>query len=227
MSVVCTENLSRRFGARWAYARIDCTLQPEEKLLLIGANGSGKTTFLRTIATLLPPTLGNMQLFGLNPHKDVEKIRSQIGFLSYKTGMYEDLSLVENLQFFARLYNKTVSITDIHRYIQQVGLDLRPEGIKTYSAGMRQRATIALLLLKEPKLLLLDEPFSALDPKGVEDISRLLAGMPASQIIVSHQIEEASKICDKAMLFENGLLRWQGEAHKAVLAWKASQQEAV
>ena len=224
MTVLTATNLSRRFGKRWAYARIDVRLQPTEKLLLIGANGSGKTTFLRSCATLLPPTLGELTLFGLNPWENRDAVRKRIGFLSHKTGLYEDLSATDNLRIFARLMGKKITALEAENYVERVGLDVRKDPVKSYSAGMRKRASLALLLLKEPEVILLDEPFSALDPTGIEEVSSLLSGMKAAMILVSHQVERASSLCDRCILLEDGLIRWQGEASKAWQAWRASQQ---
>ena len=227
MSVVVAENLSRRFGRRWAYARFNLQLEPGERLLLIGANGSGKTTVLRSLATLLPPSLGSLKIFGMDVQSDVDAIRSRIGFLSHKTGLYEDLSAVENLQIFGRLFEKPLSTKEAEYFVSEVGLEIRPDPIRTYSAGMRKRASVALLRLKNPDLILLDEPFSALDPKGVDEIASLFQQMPATQILVSHQVERASRLCTRALLLENGLTRWQGDASQAWLAWQKSQQEPV
>jgi len=227
MTILSTHNLSRRFGKRWAYARIDMSLQAGEKLLLIGANGSGKTTLLRSIATLLPPTLGSMKVFGQDPWKDRDFVRRKIGFLSHRTGLYEDLSAVDNLSVFASLMGKPIDQKSAEILIQRVGLEIRPEPIKAYSAGMRKRASIALLLLKKPDLILMDEPFSALDPTGIDEVSQLLCEMDAAMILVSHQVERASKLCQRCILLENGLIRWQGDAGKAWDAWRASQQVSL
>jgi heme exporter protein A len=224
MTILSTQNLSRRFGKRWAYARIDMSLQAGEKLLLIGANGSGKTTLLRSIATLLPPTLGSIKVFGTDPWKDRDFVRRKIGFLSHRTGLYEDLSAIDNLSVFARLMGAPIERKVAEELIQRVGLEIRPEPIKAYSAGMRKRASIALLLLKKPELILMDEPFSALDPSGIDEISELLQNMDAAMILVSHQVERAAKLCQRCILLENGLIRWQGDAGKAWDAWRAAQQ---
>jgi heme exporter protein A len=227
MSVVYTNNLSRRFGRRWAYARVDLTLEAGEKLLLIGANGSGKTTLLRTLSTLLTPTLGELQLFGktIRSSHDVEQVRRRIGLLSHNTGLYEDLSISENLRVFARLFGASEERAFLRTHIEAVGLDDRSEPIRTYSAGMRKRASVALLRLKDPDLILLDEPFSALDPTGIDEIAALLTDLPATQILVSHQVERAAQLCDRCMLLESGLTRWEGPASKAWDAWRKSQQD--
>lgn len=228
MSVVNASNLSRRFGRRWAYARVDMRLETGEKVLLIGANGSGKTTLLRTFSTLLSPTLGSLELFGkpVEAGQNVDSVRRRIGMLSHHTGLYEDLSIVDNLRIFAKLFGKPGDVDSLMLHVQAVGLDGRNEPIRTYSAGMRKRASVALLRLKDPELILLDEPFSALDPSGIDEISSLLRQLPATQILVSHQVERAAQLCDRCILLEGGLIRWEGPATKAWDAWRKSQQDA-
>ena len=161
MSVVNANNLSRRFGRRWAYARIDMRLEAGEKVLLIGANGSGKTTLLRTFSTLLSPSLGNLELFGqsVTAGRNLDAVRRRIGMLSHQTGLYEDLSILDNLKVFAKLFGRPTDESSLNTHIEAVGLDGRSEPIRTYSAGMRKRASVALLRLKDPELILLDEPF--------------------------------------------------------------------
>lgn len=228
MSVVKASNLSRRFGRRWAYARVDLHLEAGEKVLLIGANGSGKTTLLRTFSTLLSPSLGTLELFGqrVDSGQNLDAVRRRIGMLSHQTGLYEDLSIVDNLKVFAKLFGKPTDTASLTSHIEAVGLDGRSEPIRTYSAGMRKRASVALLRLKDPDLILLDEPFSALDPTGIDEIATLLNELPATQILVSHQVERAAQLCDRCVLLESGLIRWQGPANKAWDAWRKAQQDA-
>ncbi len=228
MSVVHASNLSRRFGRRWAYARVDLHLEAGEKVLLIGANGSGKTTLLRTFSTLLSPSLGSLELFGQSvaEGRSLDSVRRRIGMLSHQTGLYEDLSILENLRVFAKLFGASTDKASLNQHIEAVGLDGRSEPIRTYSAGMRKRASVALLRLKNPELILLDEPFSALDPTGIDEIARLLSEIPATQILVSHQVERAAQLCDRCILLESGLIRWQGPANKAWQAWRKAQQDA-
>jgi heme exporter protein A len=228
MSVVKASNLSRRFGRRWAYARVDLHLEAGEKVLLIGANGSGKTTLLRTFSTLLSPSLGTLELFGqrVDSGRNLDAVRRRIGMLSHQTGLYEDLSIVDNLKVFAKLFGKPTDMASLTSHIKAVGLDGRSEPIRTYSAGMRKRASVALLRLKDPDLILLDEPFSALDPTGIDEIATLLNELPATQILVSHQVERAAQLCDRCVLLESGLIRWQGSANKAWDAWRKAQQDA-
>ena len=226
-TIISTQNLSHRFGNRWAYARIDLELMKGERLLLIGANGSGKTTLLRSLATLLPPTLGTMRIFGKDPNQEKDLIRSKIGWLSHRTGLYEDLSAVENLIVLGSLFGRKISKEQAEQRIEEVGLEISDKPVKAFSAGMRKRASVALLRLKEPELVLLDEPFSALDPTGIDDIASLFESMTATQVIVSHQVERAARLCSRCILLEDGLIRWQGDATNAWKAWRKAQQVSV
>ena len=224
--IIEAKSLARRFQRRWAYAHIDLSLEKGERLLLIGANGSGKTTLLRTFATLLPPSKGELLVFGQSIHRPQE-IRHKIGFVSHHSGLYTDLSALENLRVYASLMNKSYSTAELENMLTQVGLENRPEPVHTYSAGMKKRASIALLLLKKPELILLDEPFSALDPKGVEQLSELFLSLGATIVIASHQVESAASICTRAMLLEDGVRRWEGDASDAWKAWRAAQRQST
>ncbi len=220
MALVHTESLCRRFGRRWAYARVDLQVEKGQKWLLFGSNGSGKTTLLRTIATLLPPTDGVLEMFGSS---EIDEARRRVGYLGHHAGVYEDLSGAENIAFTAHLLGKETG--DIEGRLKRVGLSPRDAPVRTYSAGMRKRLSWALLLLKQPDLVLLDEPFSALDPAGVENLCQDIDEMDATFIIASHQVERASELCTHALLLSDGIPRWTGLASDAWKAWRAVQRE--
>ena len=224
-TVIKTQNLSRQFGRRWAYARISLEVEAGEKVLLIGANGSGKTTLIRTFATLLSPTLGSLELFGKPTKGNLSTIRPRIGLISHNVGLYEDLSAVENLRFFGRLMGRELGRHEAEGLLESVGLEIRPDPIRCFSAGMRKRICIAFLQLKKPDLVLLDEPFSALDPQGMDELSGLIRNLSATLVIASHQVERAAALCQRAILLENAQIRWQGDASKAWKVWRIAQQE--
>lgn len=224
-TVILAHDLCRRFGRRWAYARVDLNISAGERVLLIGANGSGKTTLLRTLATLLRPTQGELRLFGLDPVRDRAGVRRRLGFFSHQIGLYEDLSARDNLSVFARLSGQTVDKRQLVTALGDVGLDDRPDAIRRFSAGMRRRVALAALLMKQPELALLDEPFSALDPTGMAQVADIIRSLPGTVIVTSHQVERAAAVCNKAMLLQDGVLRWRGPATQAWNAWRTSQQE--
>ena len=225
--VIQTRELSRRFGTRWAYSRIDLEIEAGERVLLIGANGSGKTTLLRSLATLLRPTSGELKLFGADPRSALVSTRRRLGFFSHKTGLYEDLSARDNLAVIARLAGRRPDRGQLIVRLAEVGLEDRPDPIRRFSAGMRRRVALAALLLTEPELTLLDEPFSALDPAGVSQVADLIRSLPGTVVVTSHQVERAAALCQRAVLLENGQMRWQGRAEQAWAAWRASQREGA
>lgn len=227
MTVVSTEQLARRFGRRWAYAHIDLHLHSGEKVLLFGANGSGKSTLLSSLATLLPPTQGALSLFGVNPGSNLFEIRRRIGLLTHDIGLYEDLSATDNLQVFAGFYKKSLPHKKAVSLLESVGLEPRTEPICQYSAGMRKRVALALLKLKDPDLIFLDEPFSALDPEGVRVLSGFIEQSTATIVLTSHQIKLASEMCTRAVMLENGLMRWAGSSEDAWSAWTQAQEETI
>ena len=217
--VIEAEQLCRRFGRRWAFARVDLQVEAGARLLVVGANGSGKTTLLRVLGTVLRPSQGKLRLFGTDPAQDPMAGRRRLALLSHHSGLYEDLSARDNLGVIARLGGHGAH--DAAALLAQVGLDDRPDPIRAFSAGMRKRLQVATLLLQRPELVLLDEPFAALDPAGVDDVAALLRGLGATLVVTSHRIAKAAKLCDRAILLADGLPRWTGPAHDAVRAWSA------
>ena len=217
-AVVQTSNLGRRFGRRWAVARIDLTVGVDERLLVIGPNGCGKTTLLRLLSTLLPADQGRIEWMGGDA-----KHRDSIGLMGHETGVYEDLSAAENLAVFARFVGANGD--EIPALLDTVGLDKRPDPVARYSAGMRRRLALALLLQKQPKLALLDEPFAQMDPGGIAQVSSAIRALPGAVIIASHQVQHAAPLCTRALLMDEGQVRWMGPATQAEAAWRALHQE--
>lgn len=220
-AVVQASNLSRRYGARWALARIDLEVPQGERLLIVGANGSGKTTMLRTLSTVLAPTLGELRLFGLDPMKERVAVRHKLALLSHLPQVYQDLSGAENLRVFLRLSGIDAPVEP---FLERVGLDLRGEPVRTYSAGMRKRLSFARMLAQKPELALIDEPYGQLDPAGfgfVDGLLKQLTDEGVTVIVASHQVDRARLLCDRAILLHQGQIRWQGPAEDVDRAWDA------
>ena len=215
--VVETRGLSRRYGKRWVLARLDLTVEAGERLLVVGSNGSGKTTLLRILSTLLTASVGELRLFGMDPERDRTAIRERLALVSHQTGIYEDLSAMDNLRFLSRLTGRPVP----PGLLARVGLEERTYPVRQYSAGMRKRLALAGLLLQEPDLVLLDEPFAQLDPSGMDQIEGFIRELPGTVIVASHQVERAGRLCDRALLLHEGLPRWMGPAGEAWQAWQA------
>ena len=198
------ENVSKLFGSFAALRQVSVELESGKCYVLIGENGAGKSTLLRILAGLLRPSHGTIRIFGEDEPHDA---RDRIGYMSHAPMLYDELTGVENLTYFARLYpdRKCISPKDA---LRQVGLDpelQRPLG--QYSQGMRQRTSLARVLLAQPELLLLDEPFSNMDIESAGQMVELLAGFRHSSrtiVITTHQRELAAPIADWVLALKAG-----------------------
>ncbi|MCB9766511.1 MAG: ABC transporter ATP-binding protein [Alphaproteobacteria bacterium] len=218
--VIEARQLSRRYGRRWALARLDLRVDPGERVLIVGANGSGKTTLLRLLSTTILPTLGSLQLFGLDVTRQTSAARAQLGLVSHQPALYEDLSGPDNLRILLGLMGRAGEPPE--PYLEQVGLEVRPDPVRGYSAGMRKRMAFARLLAQRPRLVLLDEPYGQLDPAGFNTVDALverLSAGGATVVIASHLVDRASRICERALLLDKGLVRWTGPADRIDRAW--------
>ena len=184
--------------------QVSVELEPGRCYVLIGENGAGKSTLLRILAGLLRPSFGTIRVFGENEPHDA---RDRIGYMSHAPMLYDELTGVENLRYFARLYPDRGCLAPADA-LRQVGLDpdlARPLG--QYSQGMRQRTSLARVLLAQPELLLLDEPFSNMDIESAGQMVELLAGFRHSSrtiVITTHQREMAAPIADHVLALKAG-----------------------
>ena len=164
--MIRARGLSRRFGAKRVLERLDLDLEDGGFLVVTGANGSGKTTLLRLCAGLLAPTAGELR---------VETDRAGIGFLAHEPLVYRELSALENLDLYGRLYRVPERRERIGMLLERFGLwSARNERAGSFSRGMLQRLALCRTLLHEPELLLMDEPFNALDAEGIELLAQQL-----------------------------------------------------
>jgi heme exporter protein A len=200
------QDVSKRFGARWALIRLSWTLPRGAALLLTGHNGSGKTTLLRLLATALRPSAGAIRVLGLDAATSQEDIRTRVAFLSHAHFVYEDLSGLENLEVLARLLGGRGGAAQ--EALARVGLapgDDRP--VRAYSAGMRKRLALARLFLKQPELVLLDEPFGELDPAGVAEVEERVRELRAggtTLVLATHQVDQGLELCTDRLHLEQG-----------------------
>ena len=198
------DQVSKLFGTFAALRQVSVNLEPGHCYVLIGENGAGKSTLLRILAGLLRPSFGTVKMFGDNEPHDV---RERIGYMSHAPMLYDELMAQENLRYFASLYPGRACLTPAEA-LRQVGLD--PELTRTlgqYSQGMRQRTSLARVLLPVPELLLLDEPFSNMDVESARQMVELLAGFRHSSrtiVITTHQRELAAPIADWVLALKAG-----------------------
>jgi heme ABC exporter ATP-binding subunit CcmA len=207
MSAVATvEDVSKLFGRFAALRHVSATFERGRCYLLLGENGAGKSTLLRVLAGLLRPTLGRVHVLG---HTAAET-RGRIGYMSHAAMLYDELTARENLEYTARLYVGQTCL-DADRALRMVGLDpalARPVG--QYSQGMRQRTSLARVLVSQPELLLLDEPFSNMDRASAQRMLALLAelrGGGRTIVLTTHQRELAEPMADVVLIMQNGSLQ--------------------
>jgi heme ABC exporter ATP-binding subunit CcmA len=198
------DGVSKLFGSFAALRQVSATLEPGQCYVLIGENGAGKSTLLRILAGLLRPSFGTVKVFD---NQEPHDARARIGYMSHAPMLYDELTAQENLQYFASLYPSRDCLTPAE-VLRQVGLD--PELTRTlgqYSQGMRQRTSLARVLLSAPELLLLDEPFSNMDVESVSQMVALLAKFRQGNrtiVITTHQREHAAPIADWVLALRAG-----------------------
>jgi ABC-type multidrug transport system ATPase subunit len=175
-AVIRARGLERRFGDKRVVTGLDLDVDDGGFLVVTGPNGSGKTTLLRLLAGLLAPTRGDLEV-------DID--RRELGFLGHEPLVYRELTALENLDLFGRLYRVSERRERIGMLLERFGLwDARNERVGRYSRGMAQRLALCRTLLHEPRLLLLDEPFNALDAGGAALLDRELASLRAGRTFV-------------------------------------------
>jgi heme exporter protein A len=210
------DDLSRRYGRRWALIHVSLQVQAGKGCMLVGPNGSGKSTLIKCLATALSPHRGAITLDGRPLWSDRSELRRHIAYLGHQPHVYDDLSAQENLDVWARLAGMRPSDVDVDGLLRRVGLDpSRHDPVRTFSAGMGRRIALARMLLKSPKLVLLDEPFTALDPPGRElmiSVANELLGKGAALVMATHLPAVASRVCDQALALESGKVTYDGPA---------------
>jgi heme exporter protein A len=191
--VIEVRNLVKSFGPRSALAGVDLSVEAGEFVTLVGPNGAGKTTLLRILATLTRPTSGTLRIAGLDPAQAGDGVRRCIGFLSHRTLLYGDLTAEQNLRFYARMYDLDGSSARIQDLLVRVGLAARRHDlVRTFSRGMQQRLSVARAVLHQPQVLLLDEPYTGLDPNAAQVLTDLLtelAGEGCTVLLTTHNLE--------------------------------------
>ena len=213
MSAVAIEGVWKFFGDYPALRDISFTVDGGACLALLGRNGAGKTTLLRILAGLSKPARGSITVLGKDARAEIT--RQKIGVLGHGIGVYEELSAFENLRLFARLYGIADPSQTAREWLSRTGLDRVRDGlVREFSRGMRQRLAVARAFLHNPSLLLLDEPFTALDDRAIKVLQDLLknALQEGRTIIMStHQLREALELATDVALINRGKLAFRGE----------------
>lgn len=209
-------NLARRYGRRWALADVTFAAPAGALVMVAGHNGSGKSTLFRALSTAILPDRGEATIAGFDLRRHREDIRKFTAILSHQSYLYEQLTARENLQVAAN--HLRISGSTIMPLLERVGMASRADDpINTYSAGMRKRVAFARVLLQEPRLVLLDEPYGQLDPQGfalVEEVIRDLKATGATILMATHQVDRVKQYADLALVLKNGRVESFGNARE-------------
>lgn len=211
--VIKTVDLTKKYGDAFAIKSIDLDLQAGDLFGFIGPNGAGKTTTMRIIATLLEPTWGEAYVCDHSVHTAPKEIRRLVGYMPDFFGVYDDMTVVEYLEFFAASYriNGTKRQQRVDEMLDVVDLDFKRDAFaNTLSRGQTQRLGLARTLLHDPQVLLLDEPLSGLDPRArieMRNLLRKLGEMGKTIIVSSHILPELADVCNKVGIIDKGELK--------------------
>jgi len=215
-AIVRTEGLVKRYDRTLAVAGIDLAIEQGEIFGLVGPNGAGKTTTLRMLATLLQPSAGDAEIDGWSVTRNPDQVRRVLGFMPDVFGVYDDMKVWEYLDFFARCYGLPAAgrrrmIADLLELVDLV--PRRDDYVQTLSRGMEQRLCLAHALVHDPKVLLLDEPASGLDPRARVELRELLRELRAlgkTILISSHILPELEELCTSVAIVDQGKVLAQG-----------------
>jgi heme exporter protein A len=210
VGVIETRALRKSFGLRPVLRGVDLEVAPGECLALLGPNGAGKTTLLRILATLTKPTAGLVRVAGLPLPEAAGEVRRRLGVVAHHTLLYSDLTALENLQFYARLYALAGAGPRIGAVLEQVGLAARRHDlVRTFSRGMQQRLAIARALLHDPEVLMLDEPYTGLDPQAADMLDDVLAAARRdgrTALLTTHDLPRALALADRVAILARGVI---------------------
>ena len=220
--VLETVNLGKKYGDRWAVRGLNLSVNRGEIFGFLGPNGAGKSTTIRMILSLISPSTGSVELFGLPLRENRGTVLARVGGLVERADFYLYLSARRNLEIIADL-NGGVSLSAIGEALETVGLAGRAgDRVKSYSHGMKQRLGLAAALLGSPELVVLDEPTSGLDPHGIKEVRDLIARLAAERNVTvflsSHLLSEIEHLATSMAIINNGSLVVQGSVSELLSA---------
>jgi len=208
--MIIVKKLVKRFGLKTILRGVDFEVQPGEFVALLGPNGAGKTTFLRILASLSRPSLGEVNIAGCKLPQQAAQVRARLGVVSHLPLLYGDLSAEENLRFYARLYginNYELRITEI---LEMTGLERRRRDlVRTFSRGMQQRLAIGRAVLHDPDVMLFDEPYTGLDQDAssmLDDVLKTVARQGRTVVMTSHDLSRAEDLATRFDVLSRGVI---------------------
>ncbi len=209
MSVIKVQSLSKNFGALKAVDQLSFEVEAGQVYGFLGQNGSGKSTTIRMLLSLIHPSEGQIEIFGQSLTNNRSAILEQVGAVIERPDLYPYLTAHEHLTLFAKLRKQKISASKIEATLSQVGLLARAnDKVQTYSLGMKQRLGIGIALLHDPALIILDEPTNGLDPQGIADIRQLIKSLSKDQgktvLVSSHLLSEIEQIATHILIIHQG-----------------------
>ena len=218
-AIIQVRNLTKNFRDIKAVDDLSFTVEAGQVYGFLGQNGAGKSTTIRMLLTLITPTSGEIELFGMNLSKHRKEILRQVGAIIERPDLYKYLTALENLRLFATMSGVKVAEKELMDQLSMVGLAERAHSkIKTYSQGMKQRLGIAVALVHDPKLIILDEPTNGLDPQGIADVRNLILLLSKERnktlLISSHLLSEMELIADSMIIIDKGKKIVEGKVNE-------------
>jgi heme exporter protein A len=215
-SAVEAQGLCRRFGRRWALIDVGFRVAAGRVLMVAGRNGSGKSTLLRVLATAIRLDRGTAQVLGLDVRHQRDEVRRATSLLSHDSHHYEALTALDNLRIVARFLGRDTSRGAITAALADVDLAERADdSVTSFSAGMRKRLSLARTLLKDAAVVMLDEPYAALDLPGFRLVDRLIERLRSrgrTVLLATHLVEHGRSLCDDALVLDTGRVVHTGPA---------------
>ena len=208
--MITVKKLVKRFGLKAVLRGVNFSVQPGEFVALLGPNGAGKTTFLRILASLSRPTLGEVNIAGYNLPKEAAAVRARLGVVSHLPLLYGDLSAEENLRFYGRMYGISNLEQRMTEVLEMVGLENRRRDLtRTFSRGMQQRLAIGRAVLHDPDVMLFDEPYTGLDQDAssmLDDVLKTVAVRGRTVVMTSHDLARAEDLATRFDILTRGVI---------------------
>ena len=226
---ISIDHLSKKYDKDFVLKDVNAVLRSGEILGFLGPSGAGKTTTIKILTGQLMPTSGNAEVLGIDCRKIDERIYEQIGIVTDSSGVYERMTVFDNLKYFARILN--VPLENIDPLLKRIGLyEHRKKPAAKLSKGQTQRLILARALLHKPKVLFLDEPTSGLDPSTALEIHRILKELRDEGMAIfltTHNMEEATKLCDHVALLNEGVIVEYGTPEEICLKYNRIKKYRV
>jgi heme exporter protein A len=208
--MITVKKLVKRFGLKTVLRGVDFDVQPGEFVALLGPNGAGKTTFLRILASLSRPSLGDVKIAGYKLPHEAAQVRARLGVVSHLPLLYGDLTAEENLRFYARMYNIPNTELRVTEVLEMVGLEARRRDlVRTFSRGMQQRLAIGRAVLHDPDVVLFDEPYTGLDQDAsamLDEVLKTVAAKGRTVVMTSHDLARAEDLATRFDILSRGVI---------------------